>query len=124
MSEQRILVVEDHPSLLFGIREILDAEGFTVFTASDGMQALEVMEEANPDLILADILMPRMNGYAFYEMVHARPEWQEIPFIFLTAKAEKEDIQRGRELGVEDYITKPFDPDDLIEAVRTKLQGG
>lgn len=122
MSEQRILVVEDHPSLLLGIRDILDTEGFTVLTASDGIQALEVMEEVRPDLILADILMPRMNGYTLYETVHARPEWESIPFIFLTAKAEKEDIQRGRELGVEDYITKPFDPDDLIDAVRLKLE--
>ncbi len=122
MSGQRILVVEDHEPLLAAIQGILQGEGYDVFTATDGAQALQEMEHVWPDLIVADIMMPRMNGYAFYEAVRARPEWVPIPFIFLTAKAEKEDVLKGKELGAEDYLTKPFDPQELLVAVRSKLR--
>ena len=121
MDGQRILIVEDHESLLMIIRDMLDTEGYTVFTATDGVQALQIMEDARPDLILADIMMPRMDGYDLYRAVRARPEWVTIPFIFLTAKADREDVLKGRGLGAEDYITKPFDPQELLVAVRVRL---
>jgi len=121
MRKQHILVVEDHESLLAGIQDILEAEGYVALTATDGVKALRVMEGTCPDLIVADIMMPRMDGYAFYEAVRARPEWVPIPFIFLTAKAEKEDVLRGKDLGAEDYITKPFEPQELLVAVRARL---
>jgi signal transduction histidine kinase len=79
------------------------------------------MEQVCPDLIVADVMMPRMDGYALYGAVRARPEWVAIPFIFLTAKAEREDVLKGKALGAEDYITKPFDPEELIVAVRARL---
>jgi DNA-binding response OmpR family regulator len=124
MGEQRILVVEDRVPLLVAIQDILETEGYSVLTATNGVDALQVMEDedACPDLILSDILMPQMDGYTLYEAVRARPEWASIPFIFLTAKAEREDVSKGRELGVEDYIIKPFEPDDLLLAVRTRLE--
>jgi len=121
MEGKRILVVEDHESLLSAIRDILEAEGCTVFTATDGIQALERMEESCPDLILADIMMPRMDGHELYAEIRARPQWVQIPFIFLTAKAERADILKGKELGAEDYLTKPFDPQELVVAVRARL---
>lgn len=121
MENYCILVVEDQELLQIAIRDILDLEGYKVLTASDGVEALSVMEKNRPDLILADIMMPRMDGYAFYEEVRARPEWVPIPFIFLTAKAEKEDVIRGKSLGAEDYIVKPFDPQELVVAVEAKL---
>lgn len=123
MSGQHILVVEDHEPLLTAIRGILEIEDYTVSTAMDGVQALEMMEEIHPDLIVADIMMPRMDGYDLYRAIRARPEWTAIPFIFLTAKAGKEDILRGKEMGVEDYLTKPFvDPQELMVAVRARLE--
>jgi two-component system sensor histidine kinase/response regulator len=122
MDRQRILVAEDHEPILMAIRRILEGEGYTVFTATDGVKALEVMEKVRPDLILADIMMPQMDGYALYEAVRARPEWVAIPFIFLTAKAEREDVLKGKSLGAEDYITKPFDPQELVVAVRARLE--
>jgi two-component system sensor histidine kinase/response regulator len=122
MSGQRILVVEDHEPLLAAIQGILEGEGYDVFTAADGAQALQEMENIWPDLIVADIMMPRMDGYAFYKTVRSRPEWVPIPFIFLTAKAEKEDVLRGKDMGAEDYLTKPFDPQELLVAVRSKLR--
>ena len=122
MEGQRVLVVDDRETLLMAVQNILEIEGYTVLTATDGIQALQVMEETRPDLVVADILMPQMDGYALYEAVRARPEWASIPFIFLTAKAEREDVSKGKSLGAEDYITKPFDPQDLVLAVRARLE--
>ena len=121
MDEQRILVVEDHTPLLTAIEDVLAGQGYTVSTATDGAEALQVMEKVTPDLIVADIMMPRMDGYAFYDAVRARPEWVPIPFIFLTAKAGKDDILKGKGLGVEDYLTKPFSPEELVVAVGARL---
>jgi len=121
MRKQIILVVEDHEPLLSAIQAILESEEYDVRTATDGLKALEVMKDVHPDLIVADIMMPRMDGYAFYDQVRARPEWVPIPFIFLTAKARKQDIMKGKVLGAEDYITKPFDLQDLLVAIRARL---
>ena len=121
MTEQHILVVEDHEALLNAVRDILESEGYSVSTAGDGMEALDEMAQCQPDLIVADIMMPRMDGYTFYKEVRKRPEWTPIPFIFLTAKAEREDILRGKGLGAEEYITKPFDPEELVVSVNARL---
>lgn len=118
---QRILVVEDHKPMVGAIEGILEMNGYAVLTATNGVEALQVMEDAVPDLIIADILMPEMDGYAFYREVRKRVEWRSIPLIFLTSMAEREDIQKGRDLGVSSYITKPFDPEDLLAAVREGL---
>ncbi len=122
MSERRILVVEDHEPLLVAVQDILETEGYTVLTATDGVEALRVMEESCPDLIVTDILMPKMDGYILCETVRARPGWELIPVIFLTAKAEMEDVLKGEELGVESYVIKPFDPDELLAVVRSALE--
>ena len=122
MEGGRILAVEDHAQLLTAIRGILSGEGYTVITAVDGEEALELMEENTPDLVLADIMMPRMDGYALYEAIRSRPEWVSIPFVFLTAKTAKEDILKGKGMGAEDYLTKPFAPEELIVAVRSRLK--
>ena len=121
MDKQCVLVVEDHEPLLAAVQGVLESEGYTVMTAADGEQALQVMEGTSPDLIVADIMMPKMDGYAFYEQVRAHSEWVQIPFIFLTAKAERDDILRGKSLGAEDYLTKPFDPEELLVAVKSRL---
>jgi CheY-like chemotaxis protein len=120
-NKYHILVVEDHEPLLLGIQDILESEGYTVWTATDGVEALQVMEQRRPDLIIADIMMPAMDGYALYETIRGHPEWAAIPVIFLTSKAENEDLLRGEALGVEGYITKPFDPDRLLEQVQKLL---
>ena len=122
VSTQCILVVDDHEPLLKASQGILEDEGYTVFTATDGAQALQVMEEASPNLIVADIMMPRMDGYDLCRAIRAQAEWVSIPFIFLTARTEREDRLRGKEMGVEDYLTKPFDPQELLVTVRSRLQ--
>jgi DNA-binding NarL/FixJ family response regulator len=116
-----ILIVEDDPSVRHAIEDMLHVYGFTVWSASDGFQALEIIEGMTPDLILADIIMPGMNGYQFYHRVRSREEWLWIPFIFLTAKDSSDDVRYGRELGADDYIVKPFEPEDLLAAVLGKL---
>ena len=122
VSTQCILVVDDYEPLLKASRGILEDEGYTVFTATDGAQALEVMEEVSPNLIVADIMMPHMDGYELCRAVRAQAEWVSIPFLFLTARAEREDRLKGKEMGVEDYLIKPFDPQELLVTVRSRLQ--
>ena len=121
METQRILIVEDHEPLLDAIQDILEMEGYKVFTATDGMKALQVMKDTCPDMIISDILMPVMDGFAFFERVSASSEWASIPFIFLTTEAGKKQVQKGMELGARAYITKPFDPQALLRVVHAHL---
>jgi DNA-binding response OmpR family regulator len=117
-----ILVVEDEKNIRHYIKRILEHEGYYVLAAEHGEEALEMLEAAQVDLILSDIAMPVMNGYQLYECVSRRSEWVVIPFIFLTARALDSDIRYGKELGVDDYVTKPFAPDDLLVVVRGRLR--
>jgi len=117
-----LLVVDDEPSLLDGLRLTLEAAGYRVLTAQDGFKALDVLRSHPVSLIVADIAMPNMNGYQLYERVRENAQWMAIPFIFLTARAMDTDIRYGKELGVDDYLTKPFDPKDLLATVQGKLR--
>jgi DNA-binding response OmpR family regulator len=117
-----ILVVDDQPDLVENIKLTLEAADYAVLTAADGIEALEVLPSQQIDLILADIAMPRMNGYQLYERVRGNPQWVTIPFIFLTARALDSDIRYGKELGADDYLTKPIQPEDLLAAVQGRLR--
>ena len=119
--DELILIVEDDVAVAEGLRMTLRVEGWRAESFTDGRRALEWMASHQPDLVVADIMMPGMNGYQFFQRVRGNPDWQWIPFVFLTAKAELEDIRYGRELGADDYLTKPIEPDDLIAAVRGRL---
>ncbi len=124
MDKATLLVVEDDISLMEGIRDYLESTGYRVVTATNGLEALDLLRkmEQPPDLIISDIGMPQMNGYEFFEAVHQEGRWLAIPFIFLSAKAEKQSVRYGKELGADDYVTKPFEPEDLLAAVRSKLK--
>jgi signal transduction histidine kinase len=119
-----ILVVEDDQSLMQGIRDILEIKGFNVLTAGTGVEGIEVMHKSMipPDLIVSDIMMPAMNGYEFFNEIRKEPRWMKIPFIFLTAKGEKADVRAGKAMGAEDYIIKPFEPEDLLVVVSSRLR--
>jgi DNA-binding response OmpR family regulator len=121
-SGAHILVVDDQPDLLSNLELTLEAAGYEVITANDGIEALTVLDEQQVDLILADIAMPRMNGYQLYEQVRSNPQWLAIPFLFLTARSLDSDIRYGKELGVDDYLTKPIQPEDLLATVQGKLR--
>lgn len=117
-----ILVVDDEPDLLENIVLALDAEGYQVYSAPDGLQALTILEAKEIHLILADIAMPNMNGYQLYQKVRENPAWLFVPFIFLTARGLNTDIDYGRELGVDDYIIKPVRVMELFSAVKGRLR--
>ncbi len=121
MSQGTILIVEDNPILREGLQEMLELEGFTILTAVNGRRALEEMADTTPDLILSDIAMPEMDGHEYFRAVRARPEWITIPFIFLTARGEHEDILAGKDMGAEDYLVKPVTRDDLVTVVNSRL---
>lgn len=120
-NKETILVVEDNTLLREGLRDILLFEGYQVLCAGHGAEALEVMSTLRPNIIISDIAMPNMDGFTFFEAVRARPEWVAIPIIFLTARGEKEDILKGKNLGAEDYLVKPLSRDELLTAVRARL---
>jgi putative two-component system response regulator len=116
-----ILLVEDNHELRIGLRDILTYEGYTVLVATNGKEAFQLLNGNFPELILSDITMPEMNGYEFYDLVRAYPGGAGIPFIFLTARGEQEDIMRARNLGAEDYLVKPISRNDLLAAIRAKV---
>lgn len=121
MGNETLLVVDDNEALREGLSEMLSFEGFTVVTAANGLEALEKMQVVSPDLIISDITMPQMDGFSFFNAARARPEWVTIPFIFLTARAEREDILAGKNMGAEDYLVKPLSREELVTAVRSRL---
>ena len=121
MADETILLVEDSEVLRRGLKSLLEQEEYAVVTGGNGVEALEQLKSVTPDLILADILMPEMDGYALFEAIRSRPEWISIPFIFLTARRERKHILAGKRLGAEDYLLKPISPDDLLTAIRSRL---
>ncbi len=122
MAGETILIVEDNDVLRQGLEALLQAEGYIVLTAAQGNEALQQMRSVAPDLILSDISMPEMDGYAFFEQVRLRPDWVSIPFIFLTARRGREDIFAGKKLGAEDYLVKPVTRQELTTTIRSRLE--
>jgi len=116
-----ILLVEDDALLLEVMCNILEAEGFEIHPAKNGKQALELFENAKPDLIISDIMMPEMDGYELLKSIRNMPNGVTVPFLFLSARTERADVSRARSLGVDDYLFKPFDAPELINAVRSRL---
>jgi DNA-binding response OmpR family regulator len=122
LSDATILIVDDQPRLLELLSLTLASSGYCVLKANDGLAALDILRSQPVDLILADIAMPRMNGYQLHQRVLENPAWAATPFIFLTARALDSDIRYGKQLGVDDYLTKPIEPEDLLAAVRGRLR--
>jgi diguanylate cyclase (GGDEF)-like protein len=120
----RVLVVDDDRNLRKIIATNLELAGFAVETAADGKEALQLIEAAEPDVVLLDLMMPYMDGYEVAQEIrrHARPAIANVPIIILTAKGETEDKLRGFEAGADDYITKPFGPQELVARVRAKIR--
>ena len=117
-----ILVIEDNIEIRENLSEILELDGYEVIQASDGKDGVAKAQSDLPDLILCDIMMPNLDGYGVIHMLSRNPQTMRIPFIFLTAKSEKEDVRKGMSLGADDYIVKPFDETDLLTAVENRLK--
>ena len=117
-----ILVIEDETQILLNLQEILELADFSVITAVDGTIGLQLAKSKNPDLIICDIIMPGLNGYEVLQELRQDPQSADIPLIFLTAKVERNDLRQGMGLGADDYITKPFEPFEILQAVNARLE--
>ena len=118
---KKILIIEDHEDIRENLAEILDLAGYMTFTAENGKIGVEIAEKERPDLILCDVMMPVLDGYGTLSILHKKQSTADIPFIFLTAKSEKADFRYGMNLGAEDYITKPFESNELLNIIEIRL---
>ena len=123
MAGERVLVVDDDAVIRQLICVNLELEGYEVFTAEDGEDALAKVRDVDPVVITLDIMMPRLDGWETAARLRNDPETAHVKVILLSARAQEADLRRGHGIGVDAYLTKPFDPDDLVEAVR-RLAGG
>jgi two-component system sensor histidine kinase/response regulator len=118
----KILVIEDEESIRENILDLLEAENFEGIGAINGQVGIKLANEQIPDLILCDMMMPEVDGHGVLKALRSEPLTATIPFIFLTAKADKSDIRTGMELGADDYITKPCTPQELLKAIAIRLE--
>lgn len=116
---KKILIIEDNNELRDSVKDFLEAEDYEVVEASDGMEGLHKAKELIPDLIICDIMMPKLDGYKVISSLKQNNSTSLIPFIFLTSKAERTAQREGMELGADDYLTKPFTRDELLRAINT-----
>ena len=119
---KKILLIEDNLEVRENTAEILELADFDVMTAENGKEGVELASAEFPDLIICDIMMPELDGYGVLHILSKKETTRHIPFIFMTAKAEKSDIRKGMNLGADDYITKPFDDTELLDAVEARLK--
>ncbi|MBW7889360.1 MAG: hybrid sensor histidine kinase/response regulator [Bacteroidetes bacterium] len=117
-----IFLVDDEESLLEVTSIILEGEGFNTVTANSVKLAINILQKISPDIIVSDITMPEMTGYEFFQIVRSYPHLQNVPFVFMTAHSDIESIKRGKELGIDDYLTKPVDVNMLLSTIRGKLK--
>jgi DNA-binding NarL/FixJ family response regulator len=118
----KILVIEDQPQMRRKLAMILERENYIVAVAPNGLIGLDMVRSEPPDLILCDVMMPELDGHGVLEHLRNQEATKRIPFIFLTAKGEWQDIRTGMNLGADDYLTKPVPADDLIEAIEARLE--
>ncbi|GAA4794644.1 response regulator [Olivibacter ginsenosidimutans] len=119
---KRILIIEDNNDIRESTTEILELAGYEVYEATDGKSGVDLALKHVPDVILCDIMMPNLDGYGVLFLLGKHPETVNIPFIFLTAKAERADMRKAMEMGADDYLTKPFDDIELLNAIETRLK--
>jgi CRP-like cAMP-binding protein/CheY-like chemotaxis protein len=119
---KKVLIIEDNNEIRENIVEILELAGYEVYAASNGKTGVDLAIKNMPDIILCDIMMPELDGYGVLYMLNKYPEAATIPFIFLTAKAERVDLRKGMEMGADDYLTKPFDDMELLNSIESRLK--
>lgn len=117
-----ILVIDDNPDIRDNTAEILELAGYKTFTAENGKQGVDIAINEKPSVIVCDIMMPELDGYGVLHLLRRNAETQNIPFIFLTAKTERSDFRKGMEMGADDYLTKPFDDIELLNAIEVRLK--
>lgn len=122
MAAKKALIIEDSDDIREGTAEILDLAGYETYTAKNGRIGVDLALKHLPDIILCDIMMPELDGYGVLYLLQKNPQLASIPFIFMTAKAERADMRKGMEMGADDYLTKPFDDVELFNAIESRLK--
>ena len=117
-----LLVVDDNPLVVNVLRSLFMAQRYQVFSSQNGKEALQLLKQKCVDVIICDVMMPKMDGYRFHEAVRNVTEYAHIPFVFLTSLSESEQVRRGKEIGADDYLVKPFNPEELLAVVKGKVR--
>lgn len=119
---KRLLLIDDDPNLILLVKDYLEFRGYEVVTAENGREALEVLEQEIPDMIICDVMMPEMDGYALVQHVREDPKTSWIPVLFLSAKGQSQDRVKGLNTGADVYMVKPFEPEELVAQVESSLK--
>jgi two-component system alkaline phosphatase synthesis response regulator PhoP len=122
MSSGRVLIIEDEPHIVLSLEYLLERGGYETATAADGERGLAMVRELRPDVVLLDLMLPRLNGYQVCQAIRSDPELARIPVIILSAKGQEVEVLKGLSLGAAQYITKPFGNAEILEAVRAVLE--
>lgn len=120
--QKQLLLVDDDPNLILLVKDYLEFRGYSVITAENGQDALNKIGAIHPDMIICDVMMPQMDGYAFVQQVRDRPETEWIPILFLSAKGQSQDRVKGLNTGADVYMVKPFEPEELVAQVESSLK--
>ena len=119
---KRLLLIDDDPNLILLVKDYLEFRGYEVITAENGREALEVLEQDLPDMIICDVMMPEMDGYTFVNHVRQNERTSWIPILFLSAKGQSQDRVKGLNIGADVYMVKPFEPEELVAQVEASLK--
>ena len=122
MNKRTVLIADDEIDIVETVKFMLESEGFEVLTAYDGEEALKTARTAIPDIILLDVMMPKINGYKVSRLLKFDKKFQDIPILMITARSQEEDKLIGEETGADEYITKPFEISDVIDLINKYLQ--
>ncbi|MDY6806474.1 MAG: response regulator transcription factor [Cyanobacteriota bacterium] len=120
--QKRLMLVDDDPNLILLVKDYLEFRGYEVKSASNGVEALEILEKEVPDLIVCDVMMPGMDGYTLVEHIRDDPRTNWIPVLFLSAKGQSQDRVKGLNTGADVYLVKPFEPEELVAQVESSLK--
>ena len=121
-NHRRLLLIDDDPNLILLVKDYLEFRGYEVITAENGREALEVLENDLPDMIICDVMMPEMDGYSLVKHVRENPRTSWIPVLFLSAKGQSQDRVKGLNTGADVYMVKPFEPEELVAQVESSLK--
>jgi len=121
MEKNKILVIDDEPQIVRALELLMQREGFEVRSAHDGVEALQAIAESPPDLILLDLMMPRMDGFELCQRIRATAEWKNMIIIILTAKGREIEREKGIALGADHYVTKPFSTREIVQLIKSAL---
>jgi DNA-binding response OmpR family regulator len=123
MAKKKVLIVDDEPNIVTALEYLLSKSGYEVAVAENGEEALAAVARAKPDLVLLDVMMPRLNGYEVCRRLRERPEWAGTKIVILSAKGREVDVSKGLSLGADLYVTKPFSNTELVARINALLGG-